>query len=115
MRPSGCEEEVISITPQNPTLLEERWKLSQRGPKMACCVMYVFFHLISIVLSDFMTFHKTFFVSISDLADHFLGNSTHVDYFKLLRKDGSSLLIGARNVIYNLSLPDLKENIEQVR
>ena len=81
-----------------------------------CYVMYVFFfHLISIVLSDFMTFHKTFFVSISDLADHFLGNSTHVDYFKLLRKDGSSLLIGARNVIYNLSLPDLKENIEQVR
>ena len=52
---------------------------------------------------------------ISDSADHFLGNSTHVDYFKLLRKDGSSLLIGARNVIYNLSLPDLKENTEQVR
>ena len=74
-----------------------------------------FMLLISIVLSDFMTFRKNLFVFISDSADHFLGNSTHVDYFKLLRKDGSSLLIGARNVIYNLSLPDLKENIEQVR
>ena len=58
---------------------------------------------------------KIFLYLFSDSADHFLGNSTHVDYFKLLRKDGSSLLIGARNVIYNLSLPDLKENIEQVR
>jgi len=59
--------------------------------------------------------HTDYLNEYSDLADHFLGNSTHVDYFKLLRKDGSSLLIGARNVIYNLSLPDLKENIEQVR
>lgn len=59
--------------------------------------------------------HTDYLNEYSDSADHFLGNSTHVDYFKLLRKDGSSLLIGARNVIYNLSLPDLKENIEQVR
>jgi hypothetical protein len=28
--------------------------------------------------------------------------------------DGSSLLIGARNVIYNLSINDLSENVEQV-
>ena len=45
----------------------------------------------------------------------FLGNHTHTDYFKLLRKDGNSLLIGARNIVYNLTLPSLQENIDQVR
>ena len=44
----------------------------------------------------------------------FLGNQTHVDYFKLLRKDGNSLLIGARNMIFNLSLPTLEENVLEV-
>jgi hypothetical protein len=43
-----------------------------------------------------------------------LGNQTHKDHFKLLQMDGSSLLIGARNVIYNLSINDLSENVEQV-
>ena len=51
----------------------------------------------------------------SDSAYRFFGNQTHTDYFKLLRKDGQSLLIGARNVIYNISLPYLTENVEQVR
>ena len=37
----------------------------------------------------------------------FVGNTTHSDHFKLLREDGSSLLIGARNVVYNLTLADL--------
>ena len=43
----------------------------------------------------------------------FLGNQTHSDHFKLLRQDGSSLLIGARNVVYNISLNGLKENQQQ--
>ena len=43
----------------------------------------------------------------------FSGNITHSDHFKLLREDGSSLLIGARNVVYNLTLADLTENLEQ--
>jgi len=42
----------------------------------------------------------------------FLGNQTHSDHFKLLRQDGSSLLIGARNVVYNISLSDLTENTD---
>ena len=41
----------------------------------------------------------------------FVGNITHSDHFKLLREDGSSLLIGARNVVYNLTLADLTENL----
>jgi len=54
------------------------------------------------------------FSFLSGLTDKFLGNQTHKDYFKLLRKDGASLLIGARNVIYNLTMPYLYENQEQV-
>ena len=55
-----------------------------------------------------------FFFFISDQVQSFLGNQTHRDYFKLLQTDGVSLLIGARNVVYNLSLADLTENVDQV-
>lgn len=44
----------------------------------------------------------------------FNGNSSHTDHFKLLKEDGTSVLVGARNIIYNLSLPDLQEYTEQV-
>jgi len=40
----------------------------------------------------------------------FGGNDSHVDHFKLLAQDGESLLIGARNVVYNISLATLQEN-----
>lgn len=43
----------------------------------------------------------------------FRGNSSHIDHFKLLKEDGSSVLVGARNVIYNLSLPNLVEFREE--
>lgn len=43
----------------------------------------------------------------------FHGNSSHIDHFKLLKEDGSSVLVGARNVIYNLSLPNLVEFSEE--
>ena len=42
------------------------------------------------------------------------GNTTHRDYFKLLREDSGSVLVGARNIIYNLSLPDLSEHVDEV-
>ncbi|XP_076068284.1 semaphorin-1A-like isoform X3 [Oratosquilla oratoria] len=45
-------------------------------------------------------------------ARSFQGNRSHVDHFKLLQRDGDSLLIGARNIVYNISLHDLKENEE---
>jgi len=48
----------------------------------------------------------------SDTVKNFLGNQTHNDHFKLLQSDGVSLLIGARNVVYNLSLATLEENTE---
>ena len=44
----------------------------------------------------------------------FHGNSSHTDHFKLLKEDGTSVLVGARNVIYNLSLPNLIEYTEEV-
>jgi semaphorin 6 len=51
---------------------------------------------------------------VAELAQRFLGNQTDKDYFKLLRREGSALLIGARNMIYNISLETLKENYDQV-
>ena len=44
----------------------------------------------------------------------FHGNTSVTDHFKLLKEDGASVLVGARNIIYNLSLPDLQEYTEQV-
>uniref|UniRef100_A0A1B6EFF5 Semaphorin-1A n=1 Tax=Clastoptera arizonana TaxID=38151 RepID=A0A1B6EFF5_9HEMI len=40
----------------------------------------------------------------------FAGNKTSIDYFRLIVKDGNSLLVGGRNVVHNLSLSDLSEN-----
>ena len=50
---------------------------------------------------------------LEDLSE-FHGNSSHTDHFKLLKEDGTSVLVGARNVIYNLSLPNLIEYTEEV-
>ncbi|XP_067003213.2 semaphorin-1A isoform X3 [Anabrus simplex] len=46
-------------------------------------------------------------------AQRFLGNESHKDHFKLLEKDQGSLLVGARNIVYNISLRDLSEFTEQ--
>ncbi|GBL76746.1 Semaphorin-1A [Araneus ventricosus] len=44
-----------------------------------------------------------------DRVQRFIGNQTHSDHFKLLEKDGDHLLVGARNIVYNLSLDTLQE------
>ncbi|XP_059474068.1 semaphorin-1A-like isoform X2 [Neocloeon triangulifer] len=41
--------------------------------------------------------------------ERFLGNQSHKDHFKLLQKDHNWLLVGARNIVYNISLHDLTE------
>ncbi|CAG2165265.1 unnamed protein product [Oppiella nova] len=40
----------------------------------------------------------------------FLGNETDQDHFKLLEQDGDSVLVGATNIVYNISLLTLNEN-----
>ena len=55
------------------------------------------------------------FISESSHVTEFHGNSSHIDHFKLLKEDGTSVLVGARNIIYNLSLPDLQEFTDQVK
>ena len=52
--------------------------------------------------------------SLDSVLTEFSGNGSHTDHFKLLREDGTSVLVGARNIIYNLSLPDLLEYSDQV-
>jgi len=49
----------------------------------------------------------------NESVDIFQGNRSHRDHFKLLREDGMSVLVGARNVIYNISLADLSEHTEE--
>ena len=59
-----------------------------------------------------MIYRLTCFTYYVDLQS-FLGNQTHADHFKLLNQDGKSLLIGARNIVYNISLEDMTENIDK--
>ncbi|XP_066598820.1 semaphorin-1A-like isoform X2 [Prorops nasuta] len=47
------------------------------------------------------------------IGQRFLGNESHVEHFKLLERSTTSILIGARNAIYNISLHDLTEIIDQ--
>lgn len=49
----------------------------------------------------------------SEEVQRFMGNESHRDHFKLLQREGSSLLVGARNIVYNISLRDLAEFTEQ--
>ncbi|XP_045483427.1 semaphorin-1A isoform X3 [Harmonia axyridis] len=44
-----------------------------------------------------------------DDVHHFTGNDTHTDFFRLMLRDGDNLLVGGRNLVYNLSLSDLAE------
>ncbi|XP_075537774.1 semaphorin 1a isoform X3 [Dermacentor variabilis] len=43
-----------------------------------------------------------------ELVGKFRGNQTHSDHFRLLEQDGHNLLVGARNVVYNISLASLE-------
>jgi len=43
-------------------------------------------------------------------AARFQGNASSIDHFRQLQPDGQFVLIGARNAMYNLTMPDLAEN-----
>ena len=64
-------------------------------------------------VDELNTSSEHFREELEDLSE-FHGNSSHTDHFKLLKEDGTSVLVGARNVIYNLSLPNLIEYTEEV-
>ena len=53
-------------------------------------------------------------ISISGFIRRFKNDEMHGNFFKLLGSDETSILVGARNVVYNITLPSLKENINQV-
>ncbi|CAH0727335.1 unnamed protein product, partial [Brenthis ino] len=48
-----------------------------------------------------------------DTTEQFVGNTTGPNYFRILDKDDFSILVGGRSTVYNLSLYDLSENVEQ--
>ena len=60
-------------------------------------------------------FFHIFLVFLLGMIHRFSGDKSNANFFKILGSDETSLLIGARNVVYNISLPSLKENIDQVR
>ncbi|KAL0851129.1 hypothetical protein ABMA28_006995 [Loxostege sticticalis] len=48
-----------------------------------------------------------------ETSEQFVGNSTAPHHFRILDKDNLSIIVGGRNTVYNLSLYDLSENVEQ--
>lgn len=48
-----------------------------------------------------------------ETSEQFVGNAMAPDHFRILDKDDFSIIVGGRNMVYNLSLYDLSENIEQ--
>ncbi|CAG9796562.1 unnamed protein product [Diatraea saccharalis] len=48
-----------------------------------------------------------------ETSEQFVGNATAPDHFRILDKDNLSIIVGGRNTVYNLSLYDLSENVEQ--
>ncbi|KAI8438582.1 hypothetical protein MSG28_011031 [Choristoneura fumiferana] len=48
-----------------------------------------------------------------ETSEQFVGNATAPDYFRILDKDDFSIIVGGRNTVYNLSLYDLSENLDQ--
>ena len=49
------------------------------------------------------------------MVSRFSTNNTSLDFFNLLDKDSTSILIGGMDVVYNLSMTDLAENVDEVR
>ncbi|CAB0009533.1 unnamed protein product [Nesidiocoris tenuis] len=57
---------------------------------------------------------KTIFEGeLENQIERFSGNESFTDFFKLLEMDSDSILIGSRNVVFNISLVDLSENVKQ--
>ncbi|CAG9581459.1 unnamed protein product [Danaus chrysippus] len=48
-----------------------------------------------------------------ETTEQFVGNTTGPNHFRILDKDDFSILVGGRSMVYNLSLYDLSENVEQ--
>ncbi|XP_004930153.1 semaphorin-1A [Bombyx mori] len=46
-------------------------------------------------------------------SEQFVGNATAPDHFRILDRDDFSIIVGGRNTVYNLSLYDLSENVDQ--
>jgi len=63
-------------------------------------------------INELSSSSDSFHAELEELSE-FQGNNSHTDHFKLLKEDGTSVLVGARNVIYNLSLPNLIEYTEE--
>ncbi|XP_063395309.1 semaphorin-1A-like [Cydia fagiglandana] len=48
-----------------------------------------------------------------ETSEQFVGDAAAPDHFRILDKDDFSIIVGGRNTVYNLSLYDLSENLDQ--
>ena len=76
--------------------------------------------LYEVLLTMYLKMHYQLFLFtllffVAGLIHRFSGDKSNANFFKILGSDDTSLLIGARNIVYNLALPSLEENVDQVR
>lgn len=65
--------------------------------------------LVSAGWQDDVQPKRTVFLG-DDQVMRFHGNTSHRDHFKLLEMNGDFLLVGARNIVYNISIHNMTEN-----
>ncbi|KAK9497889.1 hypothetical protein O3M35_003793 [Rhynocoris fuscipes] len=78
---------------------------------VSLCRSYFLLHFVAAWIQNpeprmFTTYNE-------DQVDKFAGDDRFVDYFKLLDMDADSILIGSRNVVFNISSSNLMENRKQ--
>lgn len=93
----------------------------QRAPALPWPILALAAFLLAVprvaalTTASFISEHAPRSVTLPDELESqiFPGNSSETDYFRLLQRDGDSLLIGARNIVYNISVHNLEENFSQ--
>ncbi|KAL3181395.1 hypothetical protein MRX96_036949 [Rhipicephalus microplus] len=104
----------LSMTANDPELFERT--LLRRaavgpllGPEpLAAALVLALAEPAHAAWQDALVAKKTVAQLPPDLIGKFRGNQTHSDHFRLLEQDGHNLLVGARNVVYNISLTSLE-------
>uniref|UniRef100_A0A0A9Y8X2 Semaphorin-1A n=1 Tax=Lygus hesperus TaxID=30085 RepID=A0A0A9Y8X2_LYGHE len=71
----------------------------------------LFLSIATIVFAAWQENHRPkMFVQLgAEDVERFGGNNTNTDYFRLVMKDDNYILVGARNLVYNISIVDLSE------
>ena len=120
--PSHCKKHRPVSGMKHPFLFKQIMRRIHSSSLTLTCILIEIFFLIQVIsISSIEAATSSSWqdniqakIRVSRLPEgdyqKFTGNSSHEDHFKLLQQDGESLLVGARNIIYNISLSSLEEN-----